>query len=72
MELKDLKPAAGSRKNRKRVGRGPASGHGKTAGTIFKSVVFPQPECPRIETNSFARKLILTPFNACTFESPSP
>ena len=32
MELKDLKPAAGSRKNRKRVGRGPASGHGKTAG----------------------------------------
>lgn len=32
MELKDLKPAEGSRKNRKRVGRGPASGHGKTAG----------------------------------------
>ena len=32
MELKDLRPAAGSRKNRKRVGRGPASGTGKTAG----------------------------------------
>lgn len=32
MELKDLQPAAGSRKNRKRLGRGPASGTGKTAG----------------------------------------
>ena len=32
MELKDLKPAEGSRKNRKRVGRGHASGTGKTAG----------------------------------------
>ena len=32
MELKDLKPAAGSRKNRKRVGRGHAAGQGKTAG----------------------------------------
>ena len=32
MELKDLKPAAGSRKNRKRVGRGNGSGYGKTAG----------------------------------------
>lgn len=32
MELKDLVPAAGSTKKRKRVGRGPASGHGKTAG----------------------------------------
>ena len=32
MELKDLKPAEGSRKNRKRVGRGGASGTGKTAG----------------------------------------
>lgn len=32
MELKDLKPAEGSRTNRKRVGRGPASGTGKTAG----------------------------------------
>lgn len=32
MELKDLKPAAGSRKARKRVGRGNASGYGKTAG----------------------------------------
>lgn len=32
MELKDLKPAKGSKRNRKRVGRGPASGNGKTAG----------------------------------------
>ena len=32
MELKDLRPAEGSTKNRKRVGRGPASGTGKTAG----------------------------------------
>ena len=32
MELKDLKPAENSKRNRKRVGRGPASGNGKTAG----------------------------------------
>ncbi|WP_139652582.1 50S ribosomal protein L15 [Raoultibacter phocaeensis] len=32
MELKDLVPAEGSKKARKRVGRGPASGTGKTAG----------------------------------------
>ena len=32
MELKDLRPAEGSTKNRKRVGRAPASGHGKTSG----------------------------------------
>ena len=32
MKLSDLKPAEGSRKNRKRVGRGVASGSGKTAG----------------------------------------
>ncbi len=32
MELKDLKPAVGSRSDRKRKGRGPASGNGKTAG----------------------------------------
>lgn len=32
MELKDLKPAEGSKRNRKRIGRGPASGNGKTAG----------------------------------------
>lgn len=32
MELKDLRPAEGSRKARKRVGRGPGSGTGKTAG----------------------------------------
>ena len=30
--LKDLKPAEGSRKNRKRIGRGQASGQGHTAG----------------------------------------
>jgi large subunit ribosomal protein L15 len=32
MNLSNLKPAKGSRKDRKRVGRGPGSGHGKTAG----------------------------------------
>lgn len=32
MELHDLKPAAGSRKSRKRVGRGISAGKGKTAG----------------------------------------
>ena len=32
MNLSDLGPAPGSRKKRKRVGRGPGSGHGKTAG----------------------------------------
>ena len=32
MELKDLRPAEGSRHSRKRVGRGCGSGHGKTSG----------------------------------------
>ena len=31
MKLEDLRPAPGSVKRRKRVGRGPASGHGKTS-----------------------------------------
>ena len=31
MDLSDLKYAEGSKKKRKRVGRGPGSGHGKTA-----------------------------------------
>lgn len=31
MELNELKPAVGSTKNRKRIGRGTGSGHGKTA-----------------------------------------
>ena len=31
MRIHDLSPLAGSRKKRKRVGRGPGSGHGKTA-----------------------------------------
>jgi large subunit ribosomal protein L15 len=31
MRLSDLAPSAGSRKKRKRVGRGPGSGHGKTS-----------------------------------------
>ena len=30
--LHDLRPASGATRNRKRVGRGPGSGHGKTAG----------------------------------------
>ena len=32
MKLSDLHPAKGSRKSSKRVGRGPGSGYGKTAG----------------------------------------
>ena len=32
MELSNLKPKKGARHARKRVGRGPGSGHGKTAG----------------------------------------
>ena len=36
MRLEDLKPAAGSRKKAKRVGRGPGSGYGKTSGKGHK------------------------------------
>ncbi len=36
MKLHDLSPADGSRKNRKRIGRGPGSGLGKTAGRGHK------------------------------------
>lgn len=32
MKLNELKPATGSRRSRKRVGRGTSSGYGKTAG----------------------------------------
>lgn len=32
MKLNDLRPADGSKKSRKRVGRGPGAGQGKTAG----------------------------------------
>src|ERR671923_1790464 len=32
MKLDELRPAGGAKKKRKRVGRGPASGHGKTSG----------------------------------------
>ena len=36
MRLDQMKPAPGSRKPRKRVGRGPGSGTGKTAGRGHK------------------------------------
>ncbi len=36
MKLHDLQPARGARRPRKRVGRGPGSGHGKTAGRGHK------------------------------------
>ncbi len=36
MKLHELKPAEGSRKNRKRVGRGIGTGNGKTAGKGHK------------------------------------
>ncbi len=32
MELHDLRPAPGSKKKRRRIGRGTGSGHGKTSG----------------------------------------
>ena len=32
MKLNDVRPAKGARKNRKRIGRGPGSGTGKTSG----------------------------------------
>jgi large subunit ribosomal protein L15 len=36
MDLSNLKPAKGAKKNKKRVGRGPGSGNGKTAGRGHK------------------------------------
>jgi len=36
MELHDLHPAKGAKKSRKRIGRGPGSGTGKTAGKGHK------------------------------------
>ena len=36
MDLSNLKPAKGAKQNRKRVGRGPGSGNGKTAGRGYK------------------------------------
>ena len=36
MDLSNLKPAPGSTKNRKRIGRGPGSGTGKTSGRGHK------------------------------------
>ena len=36
MQLDSMKPAPGSRKKRRRIGRGPGSGHGKTSGRGHK------------------------------------
>lgn len=36
MRLEELRPAPGARRRRKRIGRGPASGHGKTSGRGHK------------------------------------
>ncbi len=38
MKLNELSPAAGSTKNRKRVGRGPGSGQGTTAGRGYNGL----------------------------------
>jgi large subunit ribosomal protein L15 len=38
MRLEDLRPAAGSTRKRKRIGRGPASGQGKTSGKGHKGL----------------------------------
>lgn len=39
MQLNDLKPAEGSKKARKRIGRGNSSGHGTTAGRGTKGML---------------------------------
>jgi large subunit ribosomal protein L15 len=39
MNLHDLKPAPGAKKRRKRIGRGPGSGHGKTATKGHKGLL---------------------------------
>ena len=39
MKLHELSPAPGSRKERKRVGRGTSSGTGKTSGRGHKTLV---------------------------------
>lgn len=36
MRLEELRPAPGAKRRRKRIGRGPASGHGKTSGRGHK------------------------------------
>src|SRR3989338_2065829 len=36
MKLEELRPAPGAKKRRKKVGRGPGSGHGKTSGKGHK------------------------------------
>ncbi|MFZ1803518.1 MAG: 50S ribosomal protein L15 [Nitrospira sp. CG24B] len=38
MKLHDLAPAKGAKKRRKRIGRGPGSGHGKTATKGHKGI----------------------------------
>ena len=38
MRIEDLRPAPGSTRKRKRIGRGPGSGHGKTAGKGHKGL----------------------------------
>ena len=39
MKLHNLKPAPGAKKRRKRIGRGPGSGHGKTATKGHKGLL---------------------------------
>ena len=39
MNLHDLAPAKGAKKKRKRIGRGPGSGHGKTATKGHKGLL---------------------------------
>jgi len=52
MKLHDLKPQAGSKKNRKRVGRGIAAGQGKTAGRGTKGCLLYTSPSPRDATLS--------------------
>ena len=75
MELKDLKPAEGATKNRKRVGRGPASGTGKTSGRGMngqksragggKGVGFEGGQTPRVVCRSSPASRTSTMWSTC-------
>ena len=59
MKLGDLKPGDGARKNRKRLGRGPGSGTGKTAGRGNRRAWFEGGQMPlqrRLPKRGFSNK----------------
>lgn len=77
MKLHELQPAAGSKKKRKRVGRGHGSGHGKTAGRGTKGQgarsgggkgpYFEGGQLPLVRRLPFARGVGFTPINRVEF-----